>query len=156
MSHVLRRNAAPLKDAIRVAQWISARLREGCEPHEIGVFVRSEEQMERARAALKAAATPSFDLNNENEASEGRIAVGTMHAAKGLEFRSVVVMACDDEIIPLQERIENIADDAALEEVYPAIARSWRKETFMAIKSVPSCCAGSTSTILGCISAISR
>ena len=26
--------------------------------------------------------------------------------AKGLEFRAVAVMACDDEIIPLQERIE--------------------------------------------------
>jgi hypothetical protein len=38
--------------------------------------------------------------------------------AKGLEFRSVAVMACDDEVIPLQERIESVADDADLEEVY--------------------------------------
>jgi superfamily I DNA/RNA helicase len=29
-----------------------------------------------------------------------------MHLAKGLEFRAVAVMACDDEVIPLQERIE--------------------------------------------------
>jgi len=35
-----------------------------------------------------------------------------------LEFRSVVVMACDDEVIPLQERIETIGDDADLQEVY--------------------------------------
>jgi superfamily I DNA/RNA helicase len=41
-----------------------------------------------------------------------------MHLAKGLEFRADAVMACDDEIIPLQERIENVADDADLEEVY--------------------------------------
>jgi hypothetical protein len=27
-------------------------------------------------------------------------------------------MACDDKIIPLRERIENVADDADLEEVY--------------------------------------
>jgi superfamily I DNA/RNA helicase len=26
---------------------------------------------------------------------------GTMHVAKGLEFGTVVVMACDDEVIPL-------------------------------------------------------
>lgn len=26
-----------------------------------------------------------------------------MHLAKGLEFRAVIVMACDDEIIPSQE-----------------------------------------------------
>jgi len=30
----------------------------------------------------------------------------------------VAVMACDDEILPLQERIEAVADDADLEEVY--------------------------------------
>jgi len=41
-----------------------------------------------------------------------------MHLAKGLEFRAVAVMACDDEIIPLQERIENVGDEADLEEVY--------------------------------------
>jgi superfamily I DNA/RNA helicase len=41
-----------------------------------------------------------------------------MHIAKGLEFRAVVVMACDDEVIPLQDRIETVADDADLEDVY--------------------------------------
>ena len=41
-----------------------------------------------------------------------------MHLAKGLEFRAVVVMACDDEVIPLQERIETVSDDADLQEVY--------------------------------------
>ena len=46
------------------------------------------------------------------------VSVSTMHLAKGLEFRAVAVMACDDEILPLQERIETVADDADLEEVY--------------------------------------
>ena len=41
-----------------------------------------------------------------------------MHLAKGLEFRAVAVMACDDERIPLQERIETVRDDADLQEVY--------------------------------------
>ncbi len=41
-----------------------------------------------------------------------------MHLAKGLEFRAVVVMACDDEVIPLQDRIESIGDDADLQEAY--------------------------------------
>ena len=50
--------------------------------------------------------------------SSGKISIGTMHLAKGLEFRAVAVMACDDEIIPSQERIESVGDDAELEEVY--------------------------------------
>jgi superfamily I DNA/RNA helicase len=41
-----------------------------------------------------------------------------MHLAKGLEFRAVAVMACDDDVIPLQERIETVADEADLEDVY--------------------------------------
>ena len=52
------------------------------------------------------------------ETSTGVLSVSTMHLAKGLEFRAVVVMACDDEVIPLQERIESVADDADLQEVY--------------------------------------
>ncbi|MDP2812059.1 MAG: 3'-5' exonuclease [Rhodocyclaceae bacterium] len=47
-----------------------------------------------------------------------RLAIGTMHLAKGLEFHAVAVMACDDEVIPLQSRIEAVTDDADLEKVY--------------------------------------
>lgn len=42
----------------------------------------------------------------------------TMHLAKGLEFRAVVVVACDDAVIPLQARIEAVVDDADLQEMY--------------------------------------
>ncbi|MBC7794317.1 MAG: DNA helicase, partial [Clostridia bacterium] len=47
-----------------------------------------------------------------------RIVTAPMSLAKGLEFRAVAVMACDDEVIPLQERIEAVGDDADLREVY--------------------------------------
>ena len=38
-----------------------------------------------------------------------------MHLAKGLEFRAVAVMACDDEVLPLQSRIEGVGDDGDLQ-----------------------------------------
>lgn len=41
-----------------------------------------------------------------------------MHLARGLEFRAVAVMARDDEVIPLQERIDSVTDEADPEEVY--------------------------------------
>jgi superfamily I DNA/RNA helicase len=37
---------------------------------------------------------------------------------EGLEFRGVAVMACDDAVLPLQERIEAVSDESNLEEVY--------------------------------------
>jgi superfamily I DNA/RNA helicase len=52
------------------------------------------------------------------ETTSGRASISTMHLAKGLEFRTVAVMACDDEVIPQQERIEMVVDDADLEDVY--------------------------------------
>lgn len=44
------------------------------------------------------------------ETTGERVSISTMHLAKGLEFRAVVVMACDDEFLPLRERIEAIAE----------------------------------------------
>ena len=40
------------------------------------------------------------------------------HLVKGLEFRAVAAIACDDEVIPLQERVESVVDASDLEEVY--------------------------------------
>ena len=57
-------------------------------------------------------------LDEGAEVDKEGVSISTMHLAKGLEFRAVVVMACDDEVIPLQERIETVGDDADLEEVY--------------------------------------
>ena len=42
----------------------------------------------------------------------------TMHQAKGLEFRCVAVMACDDNLVPLESRIESVADQGDLEDIY--------------------------------------
>ena len=57
-------------------------------------------------------------LDQNLQTNSGFVSISTMHLAKGLEFRAVVVMACDDEVIPLQKRIETVVDDSDLEEVY--------------------------------------
>jgi superfamily I DNA/RNA helicase len=101
-----------------VAAWLADRSREGVMPHEFGVFVRSEAELDRARAAVAKTGLPFKMLDEHVETTSGQISIGTMHLAKGLEFRAVVVMACDDEIIPLQSRIETVADDSDLEEIY--------------------------------------
>jgi superfamily I DNA/RNA helicase len=101
-----------------VAEWMSEMVKSGVLPHEIGVFVRSTAQLERACAAVERAGMVYKILDEHVETTSGFISISTMHLAKGLEFRAVAVMACDDEIIPLQERIETIGDDADLQQVY--------------------------------------
>jgi superfamily I DNA/RNA helicase len=101
-----------------VGQWIVDLTKAGVPPHEIAIFVRSDAELNRAKAAANAAAL-SFDVLDENVTTPiGRLSISTMHLAKGLEFRAVAVMACDDEVIPLQERIETVTDEADLEDVY--------------------------------------
>ncbi len=102
----------------QVGQWMSERAQDGVAAHEFGVFVRSAAELYRARAAVQSAGLP-FKVLDENVATtSGHVSISTMHLAKGLEFRAVVAMACDDEVIPLQERIETVGDDADLQEVY--------------------------------------
>ena len=101
-----------------VAGWIRQQLQAGVKPQEVGVFVRAAGQLDRARSAVQHAGMPFNLLDDGGEVAPDRPSISTMHLAKGLEFRAVAVMACDDEIIPLQERIESVGDDADLQEVY--------------------------------------
>ena len=84
----------------------------------MGVFVRSPAELDRARAAVEDAGLSFKVLDEDVETTAKLVSISTMHLAKRLEFRAVAVMACDDEVIPLQKRIETVADDTDLEEVY--------------------------------------
>lgn len=106
------------EEAKAVGTWIKELAKSGVLLQEFGVFVRSTAQLDRARAAAKEAQMAFRVLDEHVETASGQLSIGTMHLAKGLEFRAVAVMACDDEIIPLQERIETVGDDADLREVY--------------------------------------
>lgn len=87
-------------------------------PNQLGVFVPSKGQLDRAKAALQLSGLPFSIFDDHIELITGKVTISTMHLAKGLEFRAVVVMACDDEVIPLQNRIESVTDDSDVKEFY--------------------------------------
>jgi hypothetical protein len=101
-----------------VTEWLRDRLDDGLAPHEIALIIRSEAQVDRARSAAEGTNLPFRLLDESVETTSGYASICMMHLAKGLEFRAVAVMACDDEVIPLQGRIEAVGDEADLEEVY--------------------------------------
>ena len=115
---VIRVLGSEIEEVRAVGTWITAQSMAGVLPHEFGVFVRSAAQLARAQAAVEAGGLRFNVLDEHVDTTTGAVSISTMHLAKGLEFRAVVVMACDDEVIPLQERIEAIGDDADLQEVY--------------------------------------
>ena len=105
------------------AEGIAAFLKELCgaglSPSDIGIFVRSRTELPRAWEVAKIAGLDACELTERgDEGPERALSIGTMHLAKGLEFKTVVVMACDDEVIPSQSRINSVADEVELEDVY--------------------------------------
>ncbi len=104
--------ADPDNEIASVSQWIAHHLKAGIQPEEIGVFVRDRPQLKRAIAAITQAGASPLELDEQIASADGCISVSTMHLAKGPEFRAVAVMACDDEVLPLQSRIEAIADES--------------------------------------------
>jgi superfamily I DNA/RNA helicase len=115
---VIRVLATEAEETKSVATWLVEQSKAGVLPHEFGLFVRSPGQLARAQAAVKESGLAFKILDEHVETTSGHVSISTMHLAKGLEFRAVAVMACDDEIIPLQERIETVGDDSDLQEVY--------------------------------------
>ncbi len=79
-----------------VRHWLAEQEALGIKPGEITLIVRCEQFLPRAKAILAGQTLqPSTVL---------------MHDAKGLEFRSVAIVACDEAAIPLQSRIESASD----------------------------------------------
>lgn len=105
-------------ESAAVASWLRERLAEGMQAHELGVIVRSEAELDRAGKALELSAIPYVTLDEKMQSVVGKASACTMHLAKGLEFRAVAVMACDDEVVPSQSRIEEVTDESDLAEVY--------------------------------------
>ena len=110
--------ASPDEEAGAVGRWLRDHLEAGLQPHECAVFVRSEAQLPRALEAVAGAGCPARVLDDTVVTKSGAVSVCTMHLAKGLEFRAVAVMACDDDLLPLQERIEAVGDTGDLAETY--------------------------------------
>ena len=101
-----------------VAAFIKDALAAGIAPREIGVFTRAPETLSRARAAVLSAGAEALELSDRIDDPGERVSIGTMHLAKGLEFKAVAVMACDEDALPLRSRIDTAADEAELEDVY--------------------------------------
>lgn len=103
----------PAAEQEALAEWLRARRDEGVALHEIGLFARTGKLIaERITPALRAAALPSQDIKSDGVPEEGFVAVGTMHGAKGLEFRAVAIVGCDRNQLPLRTVASRLRDAA--------------------------------------------
>lgn len=91
----------------RIRQWVEA----GIPATEIGVFARTGKRVGETAAALREAGVPARELADASDGVEG-VAVGTMHRAKGLEFRAVLVLDASASSLPSQSMLKHYPDPA--------------------------------------------
>lgn len=106
------------EESTAVSEWVAAQLVKAYEAREVAIIVRSEDELPRAQSAIAAAGADHQILDQRMALRPDAVALATMHFAKGLEFRALAVMACDEEVIPSSTRIRTMVDASDMQEVY--------------------------------------
>jgi superfamily I DNA/RNA helicase len=101
----------PEAEVKKLARVFKGLKRAGYAPRDIGVFARRTELLkERAIPAIEAAGLSHAALTDSVAPSARSVSVGTMHRAKGLEFKVVFVVGCDRAVLPLRSSLDRLCD----------------------------------------------
>jgi len=114
-------------EAASLTTWFEELVAEGFAPSEMAVFGRTRRILEdRAVPAIEAANLLARALSDDGpDVEHDAVSVGTLHAAKGLEFRAVALVGCSSDVLPHPSALA-AADDADGE----AIARARERQLF--------------------------
>lgn len=82
---------------------------DGLALEEIAIFSRTRKRLESLETALQSVKIPCHNLKSGGSTA-GAINLGTMHRAKGLEFKAVFVAHVSDDQMPLGNVISRVQD----------------------------------------------
>lgn len=89
-----------------LSHWIAEQMRRGTGASEIAVLARTGALHRRSTDAALAGHGLSAAALTDRDAPGNAVCVGTFHSAKGLEFRAVAVIGCEDGIVPSDTALE--------------------------------------------------
>ncbi|WP_204150620.1 3'-5' exonuclease [Leptolyngbya sp. CCY15150] len=78
---------------------------------EIGIFARTRYLLSPVQEHLQSLQIPYTHLNSQDNESDLGVRLGTMHRAKGLEFKAVFAIDLSDNILPLPKALLEASDD---------------------------------------------
>jgi hypothetical protein len=103
----VRITATAAEEAELLAGWLGGLLERGVEPGEIAILARTPGLLEdRAAPVLRRLRLTGAMLSDDGEAHRDEVALGTLQAGKGLEFRAVAVIGAEEGSIPLSEALD--------------------------------------------------
>ena len=98
--------------------------RAGCALDEIAIFARTNARAEQLRGALRQRRIPTHDPNagdarsGSPDAGAPGVTVTTLHHAKGLEYKVVIVAGASGDVLPLPAALQDAADPSDQEDVH--------------------------------------
>lgn len=125
--------------------WIKARLASGLKADELACFARTSKRIDELRTALTTVGINSHLLADGGEDDSHGVHLGTMHRAKGLEYKAVLVLDCSASALPNPTALKGLDDplDRELAEarerqlLYVAMTRA-RDELHLSWSGTPS------------------
>ena len=129
-----------------IAEQVHRLLGQGLQPREIAVFARIGSRLESLQKTLATAGVSSQLLSRDEESAQAdAIQLGTMHRAKGLEYKVVFVYDCSEGVVPHMTTLRRSKDPAdydaarAREQqlLYVSLTRA-RDEVFITWAGLPS------------------
>lgn len=95
----------------QLKEWVEDLLTGDMRPSEIAVLGRVQSAVKsRALPALRELGIASLWLSAEADVESGKVNLLNLQAAKGLEFRAVAIVGCDDTQVPLASALSSETD----------------------------------------------
>jgi superfamily I DNA/RNA helicase len=88
-----------------VAEEICKLIGQGISANEIGIFSRKKYLLKPIEKALAERKVSCIRLDDQEDGSPEAVITGSMHRAKGLEFKVVFVVNVSDNVIPLPQSL---------------------------------------------------
>jgi mRNA-degrading endonuclease RelE of RelBE toxin-antitoxin system len=126
----------------QVTTWTTNLINSGINPNEIAILFRSVFELDRAKKIISKLGSAGDDIH-----------LLTMHDAKGLEFKAVAIVACEEGILPSEARLLNARDEADIDEIMATERHLFYVAFSRAREHVLVTCSGQPSeylTDLGC------
>ena len=92
--------------ADQVKAWLDAEV----EPEDVAVLARTKKQLQELEGALGSRGVPVQILDREKKPKPGSVQLRTMHTAKGMEFRCVLLHGMGENHIPAQWALTDLPE----------------------------------------------
>lgn len=96
--------------------WIKKQIGNGIQPHEIVVLTPNDLAMSVASKEMKANKIRNWKLDATANYLNGEVGLATVSRVKGLEYRSVAIIGCDEDQFPNSKKLNELGDESDFDE----------------------------------------